>query len=172
MDNAAKMRVAIAGVVVLILIGVVAGVVNHVQRDDELPPIHRPTPISTTPLVPLLDRIDGYIFNIDGGIRVYVCKEEYVYLRRRSSSIRCNTEQWHKFTLMFDAIEYSMGINRVDEGMWIAPNKTETIKFCEKKECITLTLDQWFQLRKLAGKINNVLGVKDNTAEQPYITSR
>ena len=73
MDNAAKIRAAIAGVVVLILIGVVAGVVNHVQRDDELPPIHRPTPIlTTTPLVPLLDCIDGYIFNIDGGIRVCV----------------------------------------------------------------------------------------------------
>ena len=169
MDNAAKMRVAIAGVVVLILIGVVAGVVNHVQRDDELPPIHRPTPISTTPLVPLLDRIDGYIFNIDGGIRVYVCQDEYVYLRG-STSIQCNTQQWHKFTMMLDTIEYSMGINRVDDAIWVAKSdlRYKTINFCERKECITLTLDQWFQLRQLTNKINNVLG----TTEQPIYKAK
>ena len=149
MDNVAKMRYALAAVLLpLILIGVLVGVT--VQTESPPP----------TPLVPLLDCIDGYIFNIDGGIRVYVCKDEYVYLRRRSSRIRCNTQQWHKFTTMFDTIEYSMGINRVDDAIWKGLNKK--IKFCEKKECITLTLDQWFQLRQLTDKINNAL----NTTEQ------
>lgn len=193
MDNPAKMRVGkliVAVVFSLTLISVGVGVAvgrlaqsdvrPDLRLDEELPPIHRHTETilpsiqaSTPPIrVPLLDCINGSVFTIDDSIRVYTCKDEYVDIRKwgkvsTTTGIRYSKKQWHKLTLMTSIIETYMGIFRLDDGLWISLNKTETIDLREENGGITLTLNQWFELRGLTDKINNVLGLKANS--QGYI---
>ena len=124
-----------------------------------------------TPLVPLLNCNESNIFNIGDYMRVYVCRDVYVDIRkwdkaRNTSHIRYNAVQWHKFTMMMHAIEQSMGIFRLDESHWMSLKKIDSIDLCAKGGCLTMTTDQWFQLTDLTNMISTTLGLKAASPEQ------
>lgn len=112
---------------------------------------------------------NGYVYELDADVKVTACKE-YVDIRRwkngpTRNATRYTKKQWYLFTNMISAIEYDMGIKRIDEKQGIFTKDLRSIKLCEMVNGIpnglgiTLTIEQWFQLVNLYHRINSIMGI-------------
>lgn len=124
--------------------------------------------------VSMYDCIDAYAFNLNDYVRVYVCRNEYVDIRRWGdvgviNGTKYTVEQWGKFCMMIDTIEYDIGIMRLDENNTIFTRDFHSIMLCNMvngiptHKGISLNMQEWFHLVQITPKINNVLGLKEQS---------
>lgn len=111
----------------------------------------------------------GYIFELDGDVKVTVCRHESVDIRIWKNGSSHNgtlyTEiQWRQLVRTIETVEDHMGIIRLDTNEIVFTTDIQSIKLCEigndgapTKNGIILTMTQWLQLVHIKDSINRVL---------------